>query len=116
MRYHAVSITSDIRKDDPAEGEGASTGCGLDMAIGKTFDTLADMVRFVARQFGLPEAVADWDVESPDRLCTSKLVANHSEAQNGGWFEPTAAEMAAWRRGTFPLYSENVSVRYLRCL
>lgn len=48
-----------------------------------------------------------------DSMITSKTVADHSEAQNGGWFEATEQEIAQWEQGEIVLYSENYYIKFL---
>lgn len=113
MRYHLVNINSDICEDTLNEGIGASTGCGLqDLAVGRTFDTLQQMLNYLSSYHGLSANEADYNVE-PEHLQFDKQVANHSEAQNGGWFEPTEAEVSAWQRGEAKLYNESYDIHYL---
>lgn len=116
LKYHLVDVSSEIFEDDYLEGEKDSTGCGLNgQPIGRTFDSIAAAVDYLAEVFGLPEAVTDYGLE-PNALVTSKQVANHGEAQNGGWFEPTSDEVLAWKRGEQKLYSEDFIIRFVRCI
>lgn len=116
LKYHLVALSSDIVEDDFEAGEGVSTGCGYNRElIGQTFDSLKAMIAYLASCFGLSEDPSDYGVEG-NRLCTSKMVADHSNAQNGGWFEPTEEEKKSWRRGNTRLYSENFSIHFLRCV
>ena len=106
---------SDICEDHYEEGEGASTGCGYSgEKIGQTFPTLAAMIKHLASYYGLPESEADYDIDG-NTLSTTKTVANHSEAQNGGWFEATAEEIAAWTEGKMKLYAETFFINFIRC-
>lgn len=115
MAYHLVSLTSDICLDDPEHGEGASTGCGYGHeAIGKSFPTLEELVKYLASVYGLSDNLNDYEQDG-QTLRYSKTVADHSQAQNGGWFEPTEAELAAWHAGTMKLYSENFDIDWLDC-
>lgn len=115
-RYHLVSLSSDICEDDFESGEGASTGCGYSgEPIGQTFLTLSDMLGYLERTFGLSNKPQDYNIEDA-HLTTSKTVANHCDAQNGGWFEATEAELEAWRKGRMKLYSEDYSIHFLRCV
>ncbi len=116
MKYHLVSVSSDICEDDYEEGEGASTGCGLGaLQVGRTFDTFQQMLQYLASYFGLPNDEPGYHVEG-NTLHTSKTVADHSNAQNGGWFDPTEAELKDWKEGKIKLYSENFLIKFLRCL
>ncbi|MDD2742044.1 MAG: hypothetical protein PHV02_07215 [Rhodocyclaceae bacterium] len=115
-KYHLVSVLSEIYEDDYENGEGDFTGCGLNCRIGKTFNTLQEMIAYLAASFGLSENIHDFDAVEKGRLVTSKTVANHCEAQNGGWFEATEKEIKDWAAGKMKLYSENFSFHFLRCL
>lgn len=114
MKYHLVSISSDIVEDNYEEGEGDSTGCGYQgEKIGETFPDMESMVKYLSTHYGLSEQLVDYNIE--DRhLETSRLCANHSEAQNGGWFEPTKQEIDLWTQNQMKLYSENYTVNYLK--
>jgi hypothetical protein len=114
-KYHVVSLSSNICEDDYEHGEGKSTGCGYqNQPVGQTFNSFNDMLAHLASYYGLPSNPVDYEHERGE-LRTSKTVANHSEAQNGGWFEPTTDEFQAWAAGKMKLYLENFQVRYIRC-
>lgn len=113
MKYHLISIDSDIGEDSLELGEGDSTGCGLNNEkIGVTFENMPAMLKHLHGHYGLPRDLADYEEEN-NVLHTSKTVANHSEAQNGGWMEPTEAEYELWQKGELTLYSENFTIRFL---
>lgn len=115
-KIHLVALSSDILEDDFEEGIKDSTGCGLvNQPIGQTFDTIKKAIEHLAKFFGLSAEEGDYELDG-EELRTSKMVANHCDAQNGGWFEPTPAELAAWRRGEQKLYSEDFVVRFVRCI
>lgn len=118
MPVHLVAISSDICEDHPDEGIGASTGCGYNAEkIGKTFETFPEMLTYLEKHYGLSSNEADYDAESTRgrrQLHYSKMVANHSDAQNGGWFEPTAEELVRWRAGALKLYSEESTITWLQ--
>lgn len=112
-QYHLISIESDIVEDSYEDGEGKSTGCGLSgEKVGKSFPTLEALAKYCHDYHGLPENFADYEREG-DTLCTTKQVADHSQAQNGGWMEPTAAEVEKWQKGELMLYSEHFIVKFL---
>lgn len=112
MKFHVIAISSDICADDPEEGEGESTGCGYNNEpIGKTFDDLPSIISHLSTTYGLSANEVDYD-RTASFLRTSKSVADHSQAQNGGWFDPTPEEFEAWRLGRMKLYSENFHIRY----
>lgn len=117
MKYHLVRLESAIYLDDYEEGQGDYTGCGYQgECIGKTFLTLADATEFLASTYGLPADVNAYDLDdATNTLASGRMVADHSNAQNGGWFEPTQAESDAWRLGTFPLYVEDFYIHFVRC-
>lgn len=117
MSYHLVSLSSEINEDHFESGDGASTGCGYQgEKIGKTFETFPEMLAYLASHYGLSANEADYNVDNEKgrrQLHYSKTVADHSQAQNGGWFEPTAAELEQWRAGTLQLYSEDYVINWL---
>lgn len=113
MNVHLIAMKSDIVEDNYENGELDSTGCGYrNEAIGRSFGTTLEAIGFLAKYFGFSPEVANWEI-SATSLRTSRLVANHTEAQNGGWLEPTEHELRNWRRGLTKLYEENVLVQYL---
>jgi hypothetical protein len=116
MSVHLVSLSSDICEDDFEEGEGKSTGCGYQgEKVGKTFDTFPQMLAYLEKNYGLSANETDYGVDCNNgqrQLYYSKTVANHSEAQNGGWFEPTKEELARWRAGALMLYSEDYVINW----
>ena len=113
MQIHVIALSSDIVKDSFDEGEGSSTGCGYQgQAIGKSFPSMEAAIGYLSAYYGYSSNVSDWEIRS-NSIESSKMVANHSDAQNGGWFDPTESEISQWKRGELMLYSENVSVRYL---
>jgi hypothetical protein len=112
MSIHLVKIDSDIVEDHYEHGEGASTGCGYSgEPVGKTFSNMAAMLDYLSTCFGLSKREADYDA-AEGRLQTSRTVANHSARQNGGWFEATKEELAAWRKGKTKLFSENFTIYF----
>ena len=116
LNFHLVSLSSDICYDDFDLGEGPSTGCGLQgERLGLTFETLPALIKFLADIYGLPADAADYDIERDSIRC-SKTVADHSDAQNGGWFDPTEEEIDRWKQGQQTLYVEHFQARFVRCL
>jgi len=112
-KIHLVNLTSDIVEDSYTEGLLGSTGCGYqNEKIGKTFDSVAGAVNYLAKHYGLPEGEENYEVDGTT-LNTSRQCANHSEAQNGGWFEPTPQEVSAWQNGEIKLYSEEFTVNFV---
>ncbi len=112
MRIYLESMSTEIFEDHFNEGLGESTGCGLqDVKIGRAFDTLEDMLKYLDTAFGLPCEEVNYRMQ-PGTLEASKQVADHSQAQNGGWFDPTATEMAAWAAGTGKMYCEECVIHY----
>lgn len=113
MGIHLSSLSSDICIDDLEEGIGASTGLGYqNELISKTFDSLEDMVKYLASMYGLSDDLNNYEQDGYI-LRTSKTVADHSQAQNGGWMEPTEAELAAYQEGKMKLYSDEYEIRWL---
>ena len=107
QRVYLEHITVDIFEDDYENGVGESTGCGYSDAIGKSFASIDDANIWLANHYFLD------DFEDDDgRLYTSKMVADHTDAQNGGWMKPTDDEVKAWRKGEMKLYCEDYSIYY----
>lgn len=112
MTYHLVGLTSDIVEDHAKHGEGKSTGCGYpNEKIGEDFATFESMLKYLSVYYGLSDKAADYNREG-NVLETSRTVANHSEAQNGGWMNPTDEEYAQWHAGKIKLYSDNYTIRF----
>lgn len=112
MKTHLVKLSSDIVEDHFEHGAGDSTGCGYsNEPVGKTFESFDAMLKYLADYYGLSADINDYENEG-GILRFSKTVANHADAQNGGWFEPTDAELEAWARGEQVLYSEDFSIEY----
>jgi len=114
MRIHLISVDSEIYEDSYEEGEMGFTGCGLyGEHIGKTFPNMDSVLSFLAKEFNLSKNKNDYDID--DRgVTTSRMCADHSNAQNGGWFDPTEEELAMWRKGKLKLYCENFHFDYLK--
>jgi len=112
MTIHLVSISSEICEDSYEEGEGKCTGAGLsDEKIGKDFKSEKEMFEWLSDNYGLPIKKEDYECTRKD-CQTDKLVADHSEAQNGGWFKPRKEEIAKWKKGKMKLYNEHYRVRF----
>lgn len=118
MRYHLVKLRSEIYEDDYEQGMGGYTGCGYaSECIGQTFDTEQDAIKHLASTYGLPDELSDYEWDHvAGTIATAKMVADHSNAQNGGWFEPTEEERERWVRGEQKLYTEEFTVSFVRCL
>ena len=115
MKIYIESIASDIVEDNYKDGELDSTGCGLNEKIGIEVDSIEQAIEHLSENYGLPEGLDNYDKESSNGyLFTSKLVADHSNEQNGGWHEPTTEEKKRWILGKYKLYSENYSIKYHR--
>lgn len=113
-KLHLVSISSDIIEDHFEDGLLDSTGCGLsNEKIGETFPDMGAMLRYLASHYNLSDKQVDYEVTNSE-VKTEKMVADHSQAQNGGWFEPTEQEYADWREGKIKLYSEEFVIKYLQ--
>ena len=117
MRYHLVKLSSEIYEDSYEQGELGFTGCGYSgECIGKTFDTVEACCAYLS-VFGLPEDADGYDIDNATGvMSTTRMVADHSDAQNGGWFEPTQAEKDLWIQGKQKLYAEHFLVTFVRCL
>jgi hypothetical protein len=112
---HLVSISSEIIEDSYNEGEMAGTGCGLqNQKIGRTFDSVQKALKWLTDNYsGLTEDLVDYDTECENVLRTSAQVADHSNSQNGGWMEPTAKEIALWKKGKGKLFVEHFDVIFI---
>ena len=112
---HLVKISSTIYEDTFKEGFCENTNCGLrNEAIGKSFDSIDSALKHLHDHYKLPVVKENYDIDDGDGLIkTSKMVADHSSHQNGGWFEPTDNEYEAWKKGEKMLYTENFTVEYL---
>ena len=114
-KYFLEYITSYIYEDDYEEGEGKHTGCGLDIThIGRFFETKAEMISWLYSHYGLSDDISDYDTDNAERWATDRLVADHSNVQNGGWFEPTERELVQWRCGELKLYVEHYWIQFHR--
>ena len=114
MPIHLIKMSSDIVEDCFEEGLGDSTGCGYqNQAIGRSFETEASAIAYLASMYGYPSDMSSWEI-GRSSMQSAKAVANHSEAQNGGWMEPTQSEIEAWQKGSFKLYKKLVTVNFLR--
>ena len=98
---------------------GESTGCGLqNVPVGLTFESLQQAVKYLCDYHGMPGDEVDYEIlEDPCRngnlrLVTARQCANHADAQNGGWFDPTQAELELWSKGELKLYSEEYTVEF----
>jgi hypothetical protein len=112
-KFYIERIESDIIEVSFEHGELVSTGCGLRELIGEGVQTFEDMLKHLNKRYNLSADQNDYEIMEEDGLLqTSKQVANHSEAQNGGWMEPTAKEIEDWKEGLGKLYSENYRIRF----
>jgi len=110
---HLVRISSTIYEDSYNEGFGENTNCGLrNEPIGKSFDSIDSALKHLHGYYGLPVGKENYDIDD-ELIRTSKMVADHSNQQNGGWFEPTDNEYETWKKGKTKLYTENFTVEYL---
>jgi len=113
MRIHLISVDSEIYEDSYEEGEMGFPRCGLyGDPIGKTFPNMDSVFPFLAKKFGLSEDKNDYIIDDWG-ITTSRMCADHSNTQNGGWFDPTEEEFALWRKGKLKLYCENFHFDYL---
>lgn len=111
---HVERLICDIYEDHPEEGVGEHTGAGMTEPIGKTFANREAMAKYLSDCYGLSADVGDYEQDDEKRnvIRTSRAVANHSEAQNGGWMDPTEEEVAAWLAGRQKLYLEEYQIEY----
>jgi hypothetical protein len=111
-KIHLLSISSEINEDSYTAGDGKSTGAGLSEKIGKTFNSAKDMCKWLSSHYGLSDDINDYDFDD-STFQTDKQVADHSEAQNGGWMEPTTEEIAEWKKGNLVLYNEHYFINIM---
>jgi len=115
-KIHVVSISSDIHEDSYEQGEGKHVaGVGLhNERIGKTFNSAKEMCKWLASHYGLSEKPMDYSLdEDNEAIQTDRMVADHSDKQNGGWMEPTDEETALWKKGKMTLYNEHYFIAIL---
>ncbi len=113
---HLISVSSEIVLDNYDEGLTDSTGCGLDEKIGITFKTDQDLLDHLHSHYGVGKDIHDYEVniDSPhSTMQTERTVANHCDAQNGGWMKPTDEEIELWKKGKFKLYCETYVFTFL---
>ena len=111
---HLISISSDICEDSYEHGELASTGCGLPKTlIDLTFHSFDEATNWLNQHYDLPKGESNYEI-TDQIMQTDKLVADHTQAQNGGWMEPTLEEIGKWKEGLQKLYVEHyfISFRY----
>jgi len=108
-RYHLVKVSSSIVEESYEDGEGRNTGCGLNEKIGKTFDSLEELKEHIKDVYVSEEL----ELEGDNSFQTCSQVADHSEAQNGGWMTPTAEEIAQWKKKEIILYLELFTFSFL---
>jgi hypothetical protein len=112
-RFYLEKIATDIIEEKYDGGELESTGCGLNELIGKAFVTVESMMKYLSDYHGLSANKEDYNIDEDNgRIQTEKQVANHSEEQNGGWMEPTAPEIDAWKEGRGKLYCEHWNIYF----
>jgi hypothetical protein len=112
-KFYLERIKSDIIEESFENGELDSTGCGLNETIGKGFQTFEEMLKHLNKLYNLSTDKNDYEIQEENGILeTSKQVANHSEAQNGGWMEPTTKEIEDWKEGRGKLYSEDFTINF----
>ena len=110
---HLVKISSTIYENTFKEGFGENTNCGLrNEPVGRSFDSIESALNHLQDYYKLPVGKENYNIDD-GLIKTSKMVADHSSHQNGGWFEPTDSEYEAWKKGETMLYTENFTVEYL---
>ena len=118
--FHCTRVMTEIYEDSFEKGELNSTGCGANWAVGRNFPNIPTMLAYLKAHHDLYDELADYhqDKQIEDdkferwTLQTTKQVADHSEAQNGGWMEPTKDEYEAWKKGELMLYVEHYIIYY----
>ena len=118
--FHCTSIMSEIYEDSYEQGEGKYTGCGATWAVGRNFPNIPTMLAYLKAHHDLSDDLVDYhqDKQKEDdkferwTLQTTKMVADHSDAQNGGWMEATKDEYDLWRKGELMLYAEHYIIYY----
>ena len=118
-------ISSEICEDTYDGGMGKSTCCGLrDTHIGFFFHSFDSAMKYLHDHYGLVLSADgriavegdDFEFDCDNNIIRwSRMVADHSNEQNGGWFEPTDDEYKAWQKGETMLYTEDFAVKYDMC-
>ena len=112
-RYFIEYISTDIIEVVFDDEELESTGCGLrGEKIGRAFNTFQEMLNYLVNNYGLTADKTNYEVDEDGVLQTSKMVADHSAHQNGGWFEPTSEEIKKWKKGEMKLYVEDYTIKF----
>lgn len=103
----------EIYEDDYEKGELGFTGAGMNGGATGRYRNFEEVIETFSKNYGLSSQSHDWIIHFIDgswQLETSRQVADHSEAQNGGWIEPTKREIEEWKKGEYKLYSENWAI------
>ena len=117
-KIHITTIYTEIHEDDWEHGMGEDTGCGGTYGVNKTFDTIQDILDYLKNQFDLSDEILDYNLDNNLNgdgkwvLQTTCIVADLSDAQNGGWFKPTSAEIESWKKGNLMLYMEDYFITF----
>jgi len=99
----------EIYEDDYEKGELGFTGAGMNGGAKGRYRSFEEVIETFSKDWGLSSDPTDWIIHFIDgrwQLETSRQVADHSEAQNGGWMDPTKKEIAEWKKGEYKLYNE----------
>lgn len=99
----------EIYEDSYEEGELGHTGAGMNGGAKGRYRNFEEVIQTFSDDYSLSDDPAHWHIDFDKTqwtLQTTRQVANHCEAQNGGWFDPTFAEIEAWKKGEYKLYSE----------
>tara|TARA_B100001093_G_scaffold502594_1_gene555799 strand:+ start:347 stop:820 length:474 start_codon:yes stop_codon:yes gene_type:complete len=100
----------EIYEDSYENGELGRTGAGMNGGAKGRYRSFEDVINDFSKEYGLSSDPAHWIITFNGarwQLETARQVADHTEAQNGGWMPPTKTEIVEWMQGEYKLYSEN---------
>lgn len=81
-------------------------------AISQGFKSLADMIKYLGKTYGLSEKIADYARGNVNTLKTARLVVNRYQFGVEQWFTPTQEELQAWHAGDLKLYNEAFIIHF----
>ena len=104
------SWTCEIYEDSYKRGQLGNTRAGMNGGATGRYRSFEDVINDFSKNYGLSSDPTHWSYYFNGtrwQLETARQVADHSEAQNGGWMDPTKTEIEEWKKGEYKLYSEN---------
>ena len=61
--------------------------------------------------YSTSEDINDYDIDD-ESIQTSRMLSDHTAAQNGGWMKPTDEELEAFKEGKMKLYCEHIRFKF----